>query len=45
MEIRLGGIYALEGVSQESDEYYWPIMEIFIAYVRKKFFEYKQTFD
>ena len=35
MEIRLGGIYALERISMESEDYYWPIMEILTAYVRK----------
>lgn len=35
LEIRLGGIYALERIANESDKYYWPIMEILTAYVRK----------
>ena len=35
MEIRLGGIYALERISKESEDDYWPIMEILTAYVRK----------
>jgi len=35
MEIRLGGIYALERISTESKKDYWPIMEILTAYVRK----------
>jgi len=35
LEIKLGGIYALERISKESDEDYWPIMEIFTAYIRK----------
>lgn len=35
MEIRLGGIYALERISMESDKDYWPIMEILTAYIRK----------
>jgi len=35
MEIRLGGIYALERIANESDKDYWPIMEILTAYVRK----------
>lgn len=34
-EIRLGGIYALERISNESEKDYWPIMEILTAYVRK----------
>ncbi len=35
IEIRLGGIYALERIANESEKDYWPIMEIFTAYVRK----------
>jgi len=35
MEIRLGGIYALERISTESEEDYWPIMEILNAYIRQ----------
>ena len=35
MEIRLGGIYALERIANESEKDYWPIMEILTAYVRK----------
>lgn len=34
LEIRLGGIYALEKISNESEKDYWPIMEILTAYVR-----------
>ena len=34
IEIRLGGIYALERIADESDKDYWPIMEILTAYVR-----------
>src|SRR5215216_6206665 len=34
-EIRLGGIYALERIARESEEDYWPIMEILTAYVRQ----------
>jgi uncharacterized protein YjbI with pentapeptide repeats len=33
IEIRLGGIYTLERISNESERDYWPIMEIFTAYV------------
>jgi uncharacterized protein YjbI with pentapeptide repeats len=36
IEIRLGGIYALERIAVESDQDYWPIMEILTAYVREK---------
>jgi tetrahydromethanopterin S-methyltransferase subunit F len=36
LEIRLGGIYALEQIAAEaSDKYHWPIMEILTAYVRE----------
>jgi uncharacterized protein YjbI with pentapeptide repeats len=35
MEIRLGGIYALEKIADKSKEYCLPIMEILTAYVRK----------
>ena len=35
IEIRLGGIYALERISNESEKDYWPIIEILTAYVRK----------
>jgi hypothetical protein len=34
-EIRLGGIYALERISRESEEDHWPIMEVLTAYVRQ----------
>ncbi len=34
IEIRLGGIYALERIADKSEEYYWPIMEILTSYVR-----------
>jgi hypothetical protein len=34
IETRLGGIYALERISNESEKDYWPIMEILTAYVR-----------
>ncbi|MCO5382615.1 MAG: pentapeptide repeat-containing protein [Methanosarcina barkeri] len=32
---KLGGIYALERISKESDKDYWSIMEILTAYIRK----------
>lgn len=35
IEIRLGAIYALEKIADKSEEYFWPIMEILTAYVRK----------
>ena len=34
LEIRMGGIYALERISHESKKDYWSIMEILTAYVR-----------
>jgi hypothetical protein len=34
-EIRIGGIYALERIARESEEDYWPIMEVLTAYVRQ----------
>jgi hypothetical protein len=34
-EVRIGGIYALERIARESEEDYWPIMEILTAYVRQ----------
>jgi len=34
-EVRIGGIYALARIAEDSDEvYYWPIIEILAAYVR-----------
>jgi hypothetical protein len=35
LEIRLGGIYALERIARESGEDHWPIMEVLTAYVRQ----------
>jgi hypothetical protein len=35
IEIRLGGIYALERIANESEKDYWPIVEILTAYIRK----------
>ena len=34
-EVRVGGIYALERIARESEEDYWPIMEVLTAYVRQ----------
>ncbi len=36
MAIRLGGIYALERIANDSDKDYWPIMETLTAYVREQ---------
>jgi uncharacterized protein YjbI with pentapeptide repeats len=35
LELRLGGIYALERIARESGEDHWSIMEILTAYVRQ----------
>jgi uncharacterized protein YjbI with pentapeptide repeats len=34
LEVRLGGIYALQRIANESEEEHWPIMEVLTAYVR-----------
>jgi hypothetical protein len=34
LEIRLGGIYSLEGIARDSKEYHWPSMEVLTAYIR-----------
>lgn len=36
MEIRLGGIYALERIAKDSPRDHWPIMEILTAYIRSR---------
>ncbi len=35
LEFKLGGIYALERIANESKKDHWPIMEILTAYIRK----------
>jgi uncharacterized protein YjbI with pentapeptide repeats len=35
IEIKIGGIYALERISTESEKYYWLIIELLTAYVRE----------
>jgi uncharacterized protein YjbI with pentapeptide repeats len=35
MEIRLGGIYALERIAKDSDKDYWTIMEVLTAFIRE----------
>ncbi len=35
LEVRLGGIYALEKIAQDHLSLHWPIMEILCAYVRQ----------
>lgn len=34
-ETRLGGIYALERLANETDREYWPVLEVLTAYVRE----------
>src|SRR5438132_1673615 len=36
LEMRLGGIYALERLARTSESEYWPIMEILTAFVRER---------
>jgi hypothetical protein len=36
IEVRLGGIYALERISRESELDYWPVMEILTAFARER---------
>ena len=35
VEVRLGGIYALEGIAKDSNEHYLPVIETIAAYVRQ----------
>ena len=35
LEIRLGGIYALERIARDSEMDHWPVMEVLTAYVRE----------
>jgi len=35
LEVRLGGIYALERIASQSERDYWPIMEVLCTYVRE----------
>lgn len=35
LEIRLGGIYALERIAKDSPKDHWPIMEVLTAYLRE----------
>ena len=35
LEVRLGGIYALERIAKDSQRDHWPIMEVLCAYVRE----------
>jgi len=35
LQVRLGGIYALERIARDSERDHWPIMEVLTAYVRE----------
>lgn len=35
LEVRLGGIYALERIAKDSERDHWPIMEVLCTYVRE----------
>nr|WP_290224229.1 pentapeptide repeat-containing protein [Trichocoleus desertorum] len=35
LQIRLGGIYALERIAKDSDSDYWPVMEVLTAFIRE----------
>ena len=35
LEVRLGGIYALERIANQSERDHWPIMEVLCTYVRE----------
>ena len=35
LEVRLGGIYALERIANQSERDYWPIIEVLSTYVRE----------
>jgi len=36
LELRLGGIYALERIAADSERDHWPVMEILTAFVRER---------
>lgn len=36
LELRLGGIYALERIARESDNHHWGVMEVLMVYVRER---------
>jgi hypothetical protein len=38
MEIRLGGIYTLERISRDSNKDFWTVIEILMAYIKRKNF-------
>ena len=46
LEIRFGGIYALERIAKDSAYDHWPIMEILTAYVRENApWQQRETYD
>lgn len=36
LELRLGGVYALERIAQDSQRDHWPVMEVLTAFVRER---------
>jgi hypothetical protein len=36
LEVRLGGIYALERIAQDSQKDHWTVMEVLTAYIRER---------
>jgi hypothetical protein len=36
LEVRLGAIFILDRIAQESEQHYWPVMEVLCAYLRNK---------
>ncbi len=36
MEIRLGGIYALEQIAKDSNIYYWTVMEVLTSFIQER---------
>jgi len=36
IEVRLGAIFTLERIAQESEQDYWPVMEVLCAYLRSR---------
>lgn len=45
LEIRLGGIYALERISLDSEKDHWPIMEVLTAFLRNNAIKSKYEID
>jgi len=36
MEVRIGGMYALERIAHEEQRYHWPVIETLSAYIRER---------